>query len=207
MRFFAVVLAAMSFIVLSGGAVAQQPSSTDSNAEEQVQQVAEAFIHAFNNLDWDAFRTSFSDDATVFFPMPGLARRATGRSEVEGSFRSVFDEVRRRRTGPPYLNIDPKDMHIQILQDAAVVTFHLEGSELLNRRTVVFQKREGRWLIVHLHASEESTPHQKIVGRLTPGWSRRGPGRLTGCGWMRRAASYGRCLLPIADSPSSIATG
>ena len=159
MRFLAVLLAAISFIVLPVGGVAQQPSSTDSNAEKEVRQAAQAFIHAFDNLDWDTFRACFSDDATVFFPMPGIAERATGRSEVEGFFRSVFDEVRRRMTGPPYLNLDPKDTHIQILQDAAVVTFHLEGPELLNRRTVVFQKREGRWLIVHLHASEESIPH------------------------------------------------
>ena len=75
MRFFTVLLAAMSFVVLSGGAVAEQPSSTDSNAEEQVQQAAEAFIHAFNKLDWDAFCASFSDDATVFSPTPGVARR------------------------------------------------------------------------------------------------------------------------------------
>ena len=35
----------------------------------------------------------------------------------------------------------------------AVVTFHLGDEPPYNRRTLVFEKREGRWLIVHLHAS------------------------------------------------------
>ena len=157
MRLRSFLLAAISLIVLSVGAVTHQTPSKDATAEGQVQNAAEAFIDAFNNLDWEAFRATFSDDATVFFPTPGISRRATGRSEVEGFFRPLFDEFRSRRSAPPYLDIDPKDTHVQILEDAAIVTFHLEDMELLNRRTVVFQKRDGRWLIVHLHASRESS--------------------------------------------------
>ena len=56
-------------------------------------------------------------------------------------------------TGPPSLNIDPKDTKIRLLGNAAVVTFHL-GERA--RRTVVFEQRDRGWVIVHLHAS--STP-------------------------------------------------
>ena len=69
-------------------------------------------------------------------------------------FKNVFDNARKQRSSPPYLRIDPEDLEIQMLKkDVAIVTFHLDDPGLFGRRTVVFQKRKGKWLIVHLHAS------------------------------------------------------
>ena len=45
----------------------------------------------------------------------------------------------------------PQELLIQIFDDAAVVTFHIERDGVLRRRTIVFVKKEG-WRIVHLHA-------------------------------------------------------
>ena len=123
-----------------------------------VQRAAEAFIEAFNNLEWERFRRSFSDDATVFFPFSQVPRRANGRAEVEAVFKLFFDELRKRKPGPPYQNIVPKEIKIQMLGDAAVVTFHLGGDDPVGRRTLVYQKQKGEWLITHLHASSVAKP-------------------------------------------------
>ena len=131
-------------------------SESDVNSDSDpldVQEAAETFIEAFNNLDWERFRHSFSAGATVFFPFQGVPRRVNGKDEIETVFKSFFDDVRKQKSAPPYLNIDPKEMKIQMLRDSAVVTFHLRNNDSLGRRTVIFQKQKGIWLIVHLHAS------------------------------------------------------
>ncbi len=37
-------------------------------AESQVRETLARFIKAFDDLDWDTFRLSFDDNATVFYP-------------------------------------------------------------------------------------------------------------------------------------------
>lgn len=123
-----------------------------------IQGAVDAFIGAFNNLEWERFRRGFSDDATVFFPFSQVPRRASGRAEVEGVFKPFFDDLRKRRSGPPYQNLVPQEVLIQMLGDAAVVTFHLGGNDSVSRRTLVFQKQKGKWLITHLNASNVAKP-------------------------------------------------
>jgi len=118
------------------------------------------FIHAFDNLDWEHFRSSFDDDATVFFPR-GFPARATGRAEFEKNFKVVFEQIKNGKTAPPFMDVQPKDMEIQRLGDVAVVTFHLDDRPgMLNRRTLVLRKNAQGWKIVHLHASEVKLPVQ-----------------------------------------------
>jgi len=50
------------------------------------------------------------------------------------------------------INLDPEDIHIQLLNEVAITTFHLKGYGL-SRRTIVFRKTKGNWMIEHLHAS------------------------------------------------------
>ena len=139
-------------------AAPQQNAPAADPATRDVGAAAAAFVEAFNNLDWEKFRLGFSDDATVFFPFAQFPQRASGRAEVEAIFKRFFDEVRKRKAAPPYLNIEPKDMQIQALGDAAIVTFHLGEGDTVGRRTLVFQKQKGRWLIAHLHASSLTRP-------------------------------------------------
>ena len=154
----------LALVFLTGSFSAEQQSFAQakrSHAEadsQAVQRAVEAFIGAFNNLDWERFRHSFSDDATVFFPFQNVPRRASGRDEIEVVFKPFFDDMRKRKPNPPYLNIDPKDVQTQMLGKVAIVTFHLAGNDSLGRRTVVFQKQKGKWLIVHLHASIIAKP-------------------------------------------------
>ena len=142
------------------------PVDKDSLA---VQKAADDWVTSFNNLEWEKFRGSFSDDVSVFFPFIQAPRRATGRVEVETLFKQFFDAVRKRKPGPPYQSINPKDVHIQLLnKDAAIFTFHLPGDESFNRRTLVFKKKEGKWLIAHLHASVFSKPKTEQIEQPKP---------------------------------------
>jgi len=124
-----------------------------------VRKTAEDFLNAFRNLEWMKFIAFFADDATAFFPPSAhYPKRATGKAEIEKIFKNVFVNARGQKTTPPYLAIDPLDLQIQMLKDASIVSFHLDDPGMFGRRTVVFEKRKGKWLIVHLHASGIAAP-------------------------------------------------
>ena len=144
---------ALVLILISAISIVCHASPADS-AEAEVRKTLSDFIQAFDNLDWDRFRASFDDDATVFYPRE-FPNRANGRREYERTFQKVFDRIRAGRTQGPYMDIQPRDLHLQIAGNIAIVTFHLDDRPgFLNRRTVVLQKQPSGWKIIHLHASE-----------------------------------------------------
>jgi ketosteroid isomerase-like protein len=148
-RFARVLLTALISLPL----VAQTKPTT---AESEVRAALAQFIHAFDNLDWEAFRLAFDDDATVFYPRVYPAR-ANGRSEFEKTFKQVFAQIRNGQMAAPYMEIQPRDLHLQLLSNVAIVTFHLDDrAGFLNRRTIVLNKTTAGWKIAHLHASELS---------------------------------------------------
>ena len=136
------------------------PSRAPENANEEVRRTLTKFLTAFANLDWEAFRNCFADDATVYFPSQ-RATRATGRAEIETTFRQVFERIRATKSAPPYLDLEPVDLDIQVFRDTAIATFHLyDLPNTVGRRTVVLEKRAGEWKIAHLHASNiEQSQH------------------------------------------------
>ena len=126
----------------------------ENPGEKEVRDTLAKFIVAFDNLDWEQFRSFFADDATVFYPR-AVAERAAGRPALEANFKKVFDGIRGTQSHPPYMHIEPRDLQLQMFGDIAVVTFHLDDRPgMLNRRTIVLQKTASGWKIVHLHASE-----------------------------------------------------
>jgi ketosteroid isomerase-like protein len=127
--------------------------------QSEVRDALANFLRAFGNLDWDAFRLTFSDDATVFYPR-GFPERADGRVEFEKTFKVVFDQIRGGKTCAPYIAIQPKGLRVQSFGNVAIATFHLDDrAGFVNRRTIVLNKTKAGWKIVHLHASEVSTAH------------------------------------------------
>jgi ketosteroid isomerase-like protein len=123
-------------------------------AESVVRTTLSEFIQAFDNLDWDRFRNSFADDATVFYPRE-FPHRADGRAEFERTFQHVFEQIRAGRLRGPYMDLRPLDLKIQIAGEVAIATFHLDDRPgFLNRRTIVLHKTAKGWKIIHLHASE-----------------------------------------------------
>jgi ketosteroid isomerase-like protein len=148
--------AAGSKRIPSNGPTSHAPESSI----DEVRRTLTRFLTAFENLDWEPFRNCFADDATVYFPSQ-RANRATGRAEIEATFRQVFERIRATKSSPPYLNLEPVDLDIQVFGDTAVATFHLyDVPNTIGRRTVVLEKRADEWKIVHLHASNvEKSQH------------------------------------------------
>ncbi len=108
--------------------------------QEGIHRFLSEFITAFDNLDWDKFRNAFADDATVFYPRD-RANRANGRMEVEEYFKHVFEQIRAGRSKGPYMDIQPRELRIQVLGDVAIATFHLDDRPgFINRRTLVLRK-------------------------------------------------------------------
>ena len=120
----------------------------------EVKAAVTAFLTAFDALDWEPFAACFAPDATIFMPFPDVIQRLDGWEAAAAVFQPFFAKIRQTRNAPPYLDLQPRDLHIQpINNSAAIVTFHLYDGVTWSRRTAVFEKRNGRWLIVHLHAS------------------------------------------------------
>ena len=119
-----------------------------------VRHAAERFLRVFDNLDWEPFRASWAAQPSVFFPFDDTPERVTGRAAIEERFRRMFDEVRARTPGPPYLHLKPRDLRVEPYGDAALVTFMLgEPHGRVSRRTLLFVRKDGAWKLAHLHAS------------------------------------------------------
>jgi ketosteroid isomerase-like protein len=78
------------------------------SAESDVRDVLANFISAFDNLDWEAFRLAFDDNATVFYSR-AFPERANGRAQFEKTFKIVFQQIRDGKTRAPYMDLQPKD--------------------------------------------------------------------------------------------------
>jgi hypothetical protein len=67
----------------------------------------------------------------------------------------MFDGARQRREAPPYFDVKPRNVAVQMLgETAAVATFEFSREDgTLGRRTFVFALRDDRWQAVHIHAS------------------------------------------------------
>jgi ketosteroid isomerase-like protein len=145
----------LSFYLLISFAVNAQDK--DSLA---VLNAANNFVTAFNNFDWPTFRASFTDDATIFYPFWDQARRIRGRQEFEAAWLKIFPEFA-DKNNTKKLQISPKDIHIQMYGNTAILSFHLgDGVTALSRRTLVMLKQSGSWKIAHLHASSVSQPEE-----------------------------------------------
>ena len=152
-----------------GGSGAPPEPSAGSTAE--VRAAVDAFVRAFEALDWPAFRACFAEGATVFHPAPPHVLRTDSPESFERAWAAVFERIRRDsgRTAPPYFTLAPKDVRIQILSErSALVTFHLPQGGTTGRRTIVFEKLEAGWKIIHLHASNLSTPGSAAPPAPTP---------------------------------------
>ncbi len=130
-----------------------------------VRTAAERFLRALDDLDWATFQTSWSSEPTVFFPFGDTPDRVTGKTGVESRWRRFFEETRARRPGPPYLHLKPRDLRLERLGEAGLVTFMLDGLSTADgrqlppqRRTLLFVWERGMWKLAHLHASAASQP-------------------------------------------------
>ena len=142
-------------IALSALGVGRAQPSQQKDVERTIQN----FLVAFSDRDVDAFVPYFSEDATVFFPPSKAAPpgRVQGRSDIQRTFKTIFDAYPPRTTRPP-TPIAPQDLLIQEFDGHAVVTFQLGSEAARQRRTFVLKRIGDEWTIVHLHASASNQP-------------------------------------------------
>jgi ketosteroid isomerase-like protein len=123
--------------------------SDDTN---EIQVAAEYFLHALDNLDWERFVACWSSDPSAFYPDDET--RVDGRAAVLTRFRTMFDQIPLRASGPPYLHLNPRNLRINRYGDAGLVTFMLldkPGPTPL--RSLLFVREAGAWKLAHLHAT------------------------------------------------------
>ncbi|MDO3624912.1 nuclear transport factor 2 family protein [Mucilaginibacter sp. BT774] len=117
------------------------------------------FVKAFENLDFDQFQSFFAGNVTVFFPPSAMVSdRVDGKEKAMAVFKAFFQRVKEKKSSPPYLEIKPQKLNVDLYGDVAVVTFELNDPGALSRRTIVMKKVNGQYLIVHLHASKADIP-------------------------------------------------
>jgi ketosteroid isomerase-like protein len=154
----------VGFLVLTVAiveSVVAQEKTLANPKTASIDEALSAFLTAFDNLDWQAFRTCFSSTATIFHPAAPNIRRIDSPDQFENAWRGVFERIKNNsgRTSPPYMNLNPLDLRVEKLsEDVALVTFHMVDGSTVNRRTLVFKREASGWKIVHIHASNITAP-------------------------------------------------
>lgn len=138
-------VAAIAVIFLSACATIAPPA----HDVEGVRAAMDGFMAALNALDADAMASYFADDVTAFVPI-AQPQRANGKAEVAAIFRSF---VAQTKPTTAKLNLVPDNLIVESSGDYGLVSFEMRTPAMQNRRTFVFRRIGGKWLIVHLHAS------------------------------------------------------
>lgn len=145
-------------------AVGQQtaaPKATQpvSAASREVAAAAAAIVEAFGRHEPKKYFSLFAPDATfVFHATP---KRLNARAEYEAEW-AVWE----KEDGFRVRSCKSTDQRVQILGDVAVFTHSVQTelstkqgpSTVQERETIVFHRREGKWVAVHEHLSPLPTP-------------------------------------------------
>jgi uncharacterized protein (TIGR02246 family) len=122
-------------------------ASVERSSDEDVRGVVTEFLAAVNAADTERFVAFFAADATVFLPSQASAARRRGLDQIRQAVQPVFAQ------GPRSPAARSNDLMLTVDDDLAVASFDAGSGALHARRTLVLQKRAGRWQIIHLHAS------------------------------------------------------
>ena len=125
------------------------PAAAATSDREAVRAAMMGFLDALNALDADRMSSYFADDVTSFVPL-AQADRVNGKEALSGIFQRY---VARMKPTTARLNIVPEDIEIIVSGDLGVVSFNVREAAVTRRRTAVFERKNGAWLMRHLHAS------------------------------------------------------
>jgi uncharacterized protein (TIGR02246 family) len=145
-------LLAATGVGVGGGASAQQPSAPDAEA---VRAANAAFFAALSARDMAAFEGVWARDSGPLAVLP------TSRSAVVGwdAIRKDYEGVFRRYSE---FSISMPESEVRVAPGGALVVgietvrgklASGEGANFSLLATNVFERRDGRWLLVHHHAS------------------------------------------------------
>ena len=149
---FRVAAAALAFLIVPASAVPAQ--GADPAAD--VRAAMSGFMDALNALDTERMSSCFADDVTAFVPS-AKAEYVDGKPALTAVFRGFVEHV---KATLPALHLVPEDERVEVSGDLAVVTFQIREQvpKITRRRTFVFRRTNGHWLISHFHASDLVPP-------------------------------------------------
>jgi uncharacterized protein (TIGR02246 family) len=143
---------------------AEKPKAGPAERPEDVKALGalvEAFTKAYNAGDAKALADLFTEDAEVFEETGGLVR---GREEIAGLFAAAFEEEPKGT-----IELAPESLRF-LGPDAARETGRSRtmpaggGAGEVSRYTVLYVRRDGRWLqdSVHEEPDRAVTPHDRL---------------------------------------------
>lgn len=135
--------------LLLGACLAFGCASAPRRGAESVRASLDGFLAALNALDVDRIASFFADDVTAFVPT-AQGPRLDGRAALTEVFRAYCEKTRETSSRT---NIVPEHLTVEQAGSIGIVTFEVPSSASVARRTFVFRKHSGRWLISHFHAS------------------------------------------------------
>ena len=154
MRFSSFSFAAFALALSIG--LAHPARAQGAGAEPEVRAAMAGFMDALNALDTDRMSSYFTEDVSAFVPV-AKAEYVDGRPAVTAVFKAFVDRVKPTVTA---LHLVPEDERVETSGDLAVVTFQIreQAPRITRRRTFVFRRTNGKWLISHFHASDLVPP-------------------------------------------------
>lgn len=71
-------------------------------------------------------------------------------------FRTMFDQIPLRASGPPDLHLKPRNLRADRYGDAGLVTFTLgDLPGPIPLRSLLFVREAGAWKLAHVHATNK----------------------------------------------------
>ncbi|MGK2963447.1 MAG: YybH family protein [Gemmatimonadaceae bacterium] len=150
-----------ALIVMAGIAtVSLASTSSAQTAESEVKAAADSIVAAFGRNDTKAYFSRFVPEATFVFHT--TARRLENLEEYRQEWASWERDI-----GFRVLSSVSSDQRVQMFGDIAIFT-HAVRSEISTneaqltvheRETIVFHRRDGKWVAVHEHLSPQPEPH------------------------------------------------
>jgi uncharacterized protein (TIGR02246 family) len=152
------IIVAVAAIVVALVGPCQQVLADDTGLQDdliaEVVDASKAIVSAFGSDDPDTYFKFFAPDATfTFYNAPS---RLQDRAAYEREWASW-----RRDIGFKVRSCTSSAQHVQIFGEIAILTHLVQTETTTNtgdekaseRETIVFHRRDGRWLAVHEHLS------------------------------------------------------
>ena len=141
--------------------------TASSEVEEELLALGIKFEQAFETGDLKTLEELFWHDErlTIFWPDPDTALRMDGWSQFQGYLKGMTYYL--SQLPPGTVNFEIRQPSINVMEDVAIVTSYWiltmptpEGGMAVSqgRSTLVCKKMDGKWVIIHAHASVFPTP-------------------------------------------------
>lgn len=126
----------------------------DSESEKAVKDILDIYIRAYARKDLDKMMSLFADDPDLVFIGTGEDEWVQGYEDLKKGFKRDFKQADEIDIGFENLNISSSEdvawASMRMMMNAVV-----SGEEviLVGRLSLVAEKRDNKWFIVHLHFS------------------------------------------------------